>query len=69
MRSRWRAAPHRLGWAIVCDAPAGLVIEFGIDELEDAEGDWIFGSRGSAQELADTLNAMEDEARGQDRRS
>ena len=63
MRSRWRAERHRLGWAIVCDAPLGLVLEMGLsDELADPMDDWIFNTRPVAEQMAGLLNDMEDEA-------
>ena len=61
MKTRWRVATHRLGWAVVCDAPLGLVLEYGLmDELEDPVGDWIFNTPYGAVHLADALNDMED---------
>lgn len=60
MRSQWRAMQHRLGWAVVCDAPLRLVLEFGLlDDLEEPVGDWIFNTRFAAEHLAEMLNAME----------
>ena len=68
MRTLWRAEKHRLGWAIVCDAPLGMVLEMGLpDELDDPVGDWIFNTRHAAEQLARLLNDMEDEVARQAR--
>lgn len=64
MKSRWRAAQHRLGWAVVCDGPLGIAVEFGLyDELEQPIDDWIFNTRVAAEALAALVNEMEDERR------
>lgn len=62
MKSRWRVAAHPRGWAVVCDAPIGLVVEFGVVlGDEGAVSSLVLISPQLSREFADKLNAMEDQ--------
>ncbi|MCR5876556.1 hypothetical protein LRS10_21855 [Phenylobacterium sp. J426] len=58
MQSAWRPDPFEFGWRIVCDAPLGLRIDFGIMD-EGVLVTPFFSEWRQAHDYAHRLNAAD----------